>query len=224
VLEAWDLASDTSLGGILATSGLVAEDPILTLGVFDQTPDDFLWESLTLRVTADGSVPVKIALDPHAVWGDVAFTGLRVGPDGLFYQLRSDIDTGVTIARYPLGTTQTTPPPSSPSPTTTPTAGTSPPTSAGTSPPTATSSPTPSPTAAPSSAPPSSPTAVPSTSAAGGSASAELIAGITLVGLAVAGLGGWWVWRRRTTAATAPSVSPDDSGEPGDAADGDDGA
>jgi hypothetical protein len=98
VLEAWEVASDTSLGGILATSGLLGGDPILTLGVFDETPDDFLWESLTLRIADDGTTPIRFALDPDVVWGDTPITGLRVGPDGSYYQLRSDIDTGVTIA------------------------------------------------------------------------------------------------------------------------------
>ena len=36
------------------------------------------------------------------VYGDAPLTGLRVGPDGQLYQLRSSRATGVRIARYSL--------------------------------------------------------------------------------------------------------------------------
>jgi hypothetical protein len=41
-------------------------------------------------------------------------TGVRVGPDGHLYQLRTDRKTGVSVARYSLGTTGTTPPTTAP--------------------------------------------------------------------------------------------------------------
>jgi hypothetical protein len=44
------------------------------------------------------------------MWGSEHITGLRVGPDGQLYQLRSDRTTGVSIARYSLAPTKPTPP------------------------------------------------------------------------------------------------------------------
>jgi hypothetical protein len=228
-VESWEVASDTSLGGILATSGLLGEDPILTLGVFDQTPDDFRWESLTLRITPDGGIPVRFALDPDAVWGDVPITGLRVGPDGSFYQLRSDIDTGVTIARYPLGATQTSaPPPFSPSPPGSPSSSSPPPTTSSASPPSSTPPSTPgSPNGSVSPGTATDPSSPPIPSAPSGTSSTGLFAGLTLIGLAGVGLGGWWLVRRQgavqaTHVASSESIGDDvpESGEAGTPPDG----
>jgi hypothetical protein len=48
----------------------------------------------------------RFALDARAVWGDTPITGVRVGPDGRLYQLRTSPTTGVSVARYSVGPTQ----------------------------------------------------------------------------------------------------------------------
>jgi hypothetical protein len=52
------------------------------------------------------------------VWGDSPTTGIRVGPDGHLYRLRSSRTAGVSIARYSLDPAQPDPPaPNPPTPT-----------------------------------------------------------------------------------------------------------
>lgn len=181
---AWRVTSDDDLGGTVDEPGMVGGDPIVMLEVARQTQDDFLYEYIALRLPEAGGKVRQLSLDPRAVWGDVPVTGLRVGPDGALYQLRSDIDTGVTIARYSLGAGPTPSP--TPTPTTSPTATTPGPTSttAGSGP----SSP------APTDATPIG--ATPITSAASNSAGPLLVGG-SLVLVALVGVAAWLVVRRR---------------------------
>jgi len=52
----------------------------------------------------------------RVVYGDSPMTGLRVGPDGQLYQLRSSRGAGVSIARYSLTPVPHGPPTTTPGP------------------------------------------------------------------------------------------------------------
>jgi hypothetical protein len=183
VVGDWRVTSDDDLGGTIDEPGMVEGHPVVVLEVARQTQDDFLYEYVAVRLPGDGETVKQLSLDPRAVWGDVPVTGLRVGPNGSLYQLRSDIDTGVTVARYALAAPATPPPsstpPSSPTPTVTrPTV----------TPPTATT-PT---VASPDGTEPASPTV--------SSSKTGWIVGGSLVALSVVGLVIWlWYWRRNST-------------------------
>jgi hypothetical protein len=144
MVRGWRITSRTELGGLGRTPALVRGDLVVMLDVNQQTPTRFLWEYLVLRLAPNGAIRVRFAVAPpdRVTWGDTPITGLRVGPDGQLYQLRTDRATGVSIARYSLApkpnppTTTipgqgpvppSTPPPASHAPTPTVTPPTSPP-------------------------------------------------------------------------------------------------
>jgi len=108
---AWRMTSEDDLGGTIDEPAMAHGLPIVTVDVARQTPNDYLYEYVALPLPVGGGEPTEISLDPHAVWGDTPVTGVRVGPDGDLYQLRTDIDTGVSIARYSF--VQSTPTPAS---------------------------------------------------------------------------------------------------------------
>ncbi len=196
---AWRLTSDDELGGSVDEPGWVDGEPAVVVGVDRQTQDDFLYEYIALRLPDGDARPTIVSLDPRAVWGDVPITGVRVGPDGALYQLRSDIDTGVTIARYALAAG--TPPPTSPSPSASATATASP---------TPTSTPSASvsgslttPAASP------SPTATISLAPAGSRSSGPMILAVSLIAGALIGLGlVFWFWRRTPRSGETPDGLP----------------
>lgn len=82
---------------------------MVALDVTRQTKSDFLLENLVVRLGLTGGTRQIVSLDPHAVVVDAPITGLRVGPDGALYQLRSDSAKGVSIARYSLRPTSAPP-------------------------------------------------------------------------------------------------------------------
>jgi outer membrane protein assembly factor BamB len=97
VVRAWRVTSRTPI--LVAQRSLipalVGDDLVVALDVGR--------EREVLRLTATGSQTFSVAA--RAVYGDEgagAVTALRVGPDGLLYQLRTNPRTGVTIARYSL--------------------------------------------------------------------------------------------------------------------------
>ena len=100
-VRAWRITSRTDIGGLNCIPALVGGDPVVALGVSQQTTTRFLYEYLVLRLAPSGGTQIRFALDARAVWGD-DHIALRVGPDGQLYQLRSSPDTGVSIARYSL--------------------------------------------------------------------------------------------------------------------------
>jgi hypothetical protein len=112
VVRAWRVTSNTGLGGLIATPALVGGDPVVALEISQRTKPGVasLYEYLVLRLGSTGGSRVRFALDARAVWGDQPVTGLRVGPDGRLYQLRSSHTTGVSIARYSLTPAETSPP------------------------------------------------------------------------------------------------------------------
>jgi hypothetical protein len=110
VVRAWRVSSRTELWPGRATPALVGRDLVVPLDVTQQTQTDYLREHLVLRLAATGETRQGVALDPDVVWGDDPITGLRVGPEGKLYQLRTDRTTGVSIARYSLDPAQVAPP------------------------------------------------------------------------------------------------------------------
>ena len=215
VVRAWLVTSDDELGGTVDTPGVSGGDPVVTVGVSRQNHDGFLYEYVALRLPAPGAPLVQLALDPGAVWGDVPITGVRVGPDGDLYQLRSDIKTGVTIAAYTL---RAAPPPTTPSPSSSATATASPSSSSSASP-TASS---PARTVAPAPTPVTSAVEAPSASPVDSTSPSDVILPVALIVLALGGLGGvlWW-WRRSSrTPGSGPAEPPPSPGEGGTAAPG----
>jgi hypothetical protein len=143
---------------------------------------------------------VRFAIAPtsRVVSGDTPITGLRVGPDGRLYQLRSSRTGGVDIARYSLTPVRRDPPTPAPAP---PPAPAGPPVDHGG----ATAPPVTAPPARPAS-PPAAPVVAPAADppAAGAGVRPWLpgLAGVTAAGLA--GLGMWRLYRRRHPAGPGP--------------------
>ena len=184
---AWTVRSDDDLGGTIDEPAMADGLPVVTLEVARRTPKDYLYEYVALPLPVGVGEPTQISLDPRAVWGDTPVTGVRVGPDGDLYQLRSDIDTGVTIARYSFAQSTGTPGGSSAGPTSSPT-------SAGTASPSATppATATPPPSAA---ASPTSALVIPT----GSRSASRWILPAALIVAALAGLAWWAILRARAT-------------------------
>ena len=186
-LRGWRVTSQSDLGALAGTPALVGGDPVVVLEVTQQTKTRYLYEYQVLRLARAGGTSLRFAIAPEArvVYGDAPMTGLRVGPDGQLYQLRSSRGAGVSIARYSL-----TPVPHGP-PTTTP--GPPPPTgppidNGGLTTPTVTL-----------------PTAQPSTPAASHSPARQWLPGLAAVGGAtLTGLAMWLGYRRRHRVGQGP--------------------
>jgi hypothetical protein len=186
-VRAWRITSHNELGGSTATPALVGGDPVVVFGVSQQTKAKFLYENLVLRLAPKGGTRQRFAIkaDSRAVWGDTPITGVRVGPDGQLYQLRTDRATGASIARYSLTPIDDGPP------TTTPTPTTPPATTPAVNHPPVSQPPVSAPAATGSAAQPATP-------AAAQSARRWIIPGLAAVGSgALAALGVWLLYRRR---------------------------
>jgi len=123
-LRGWRVTSQSDLGALAGTPALVGGDPVVVLEVTQQTKTRYLYEYQVLRLARAGGTSLRFAIAPEVrvVYGDSPMTGLRVGPDGQLYQLRSSRGAGVSIARYsltpvPHGPPTTTPDPPPPPPT-----------------------------------------------------------------------------------------------------------
>ena len=114
----WRVTSRTALGGLVATPALVGRDPVVVVEVSRQTSSEFLYEYQVLRLARTGGASVRFALAPagRVVFGDTPITGVRVGPDGRLYQLRTSRSGGVDIARYDLTPVRTDRPAPEPTP------------------------------------------------------------------------------------------------------------
>ena len=117
-VRGWRVTSETDLGAQGATSALVGGDPVVVVEVSNETKTEFLYEYEVLRLARTGGTSVRFAIAPDArvVWGDTPITGVRIGPDGQLYQLRTSRTSGVDIARYALDPIQHTPPTTAPAP------------------------------------------------------------------------------------------------------------
>ena len=73
----------------------------------------FLFEYEVLRLARAGGASLRFAIAPETrvVYGEPDMTGIRVGPNGRLYQLRSSRTAGVSIARYSLTPAPHAPPP-----------------------------------------------------------------------------------------------------------------
>jgi hypothetical protein len=119
VVRAWRVTSQDDLGAATATPALVGGDPVVVIEISKETKKEFLYEYQVLRLARTGGTSVRFALAPEGrvVFGDTPITGVRIGPDGRLYQLRTSRTGGVDIARYSLDPVQhTTPPTTAPAP------------------------------------------------------------------------------------------------------------
>jgi hypothetical protein len=188
--DGWRVTSRTQLGALAATPALVGRDPVVVVEVSKQAGSEFLSEYEVLRLARTGGASVRFALAPatRVVFGDAPITGVRVGPDGRLYQLRTSRTGGVDIARYGLDPVRPDRPVADPAP------APGPPTGDGggrdVAPATTPAHPPATP-AAPAAAPVATPAAT--TSAVAGWL--PWLAGVTAGGLA--GLAGWLLHRAR---------------------------
>jgi hypothetical protein len=119
VVRAWRVTSKDDLGAAAATPALVGGDPVVVTEIARETKQEFLYEFQVLRLARTGGASVRFALAPEGrvVWGDTPITGVRIGPAGQLYQLRTSRTSGVDIARYSLDPVQhNTPPTTAPAP------------------------------------------------------------------------------------------------------------
>jgi hypothetical protein len=107
-VHAWRVTSRTGVAYAwrALTPALVDGDLVVPFDVSRQDKTTFRWEHMIVRLGVDGGARRRFALDAQAAWdpdGSTVLTPLRVGLDGRLYQLRSDPSTGVSVARYSLG-------------------------------------------------------------------------------------------------------------------------
>jgi hypothetical protein len=186
-LRGWRVTSQTDLGLQGVTPALVGGDPVVVLGISQQTKAEFLYEAEVLRLARVGGTSVRFAISPdtRVVWGDTPITGVRVGPDGQLYQLRTSPTSGVDIVRWPLA-------PAHPAPT--PTTAPAPPAPTGHGDGLA-ATPTPPPTQPSAPTPVAAPVPVPATTDSAARQWLPPLAGITAA--TAAGLAMWLLYRRR---------------------------
>jgi hypothetical protein len=118
-LRSWRVTSEDDLGAQVGTPALVGGDPVVVVEVTRETKSEFLYEYEVLRLARSGGTSVRFAISPEGrvVWGDTPITGVRIGPDGQLYQLRTSRTRGVDIARYSLDPVpHDTPPTTAPAP------------------------------------------------------------------------------------------------------------
>jgi hypothetical protein len=190
VVRGWRVSSRTRLGAEGATPALVGGDPVVVFEVTKETSREFLYEYEILRLARAGGTSQRFAVAPAARvnWDDVPITGVRVGPDGQLYQLRTSRTGGVDIARYSLTPDKETPPTTTPA--LEPTTPKSPPVDNG-----GITAPTVPP-------PPAQPAAQPVEPAAGDAAARRWLPGLAGASAGtLAGLGMWLLYRRRRPAA-----------------------
>jgi hypothetical protein len=113
----WRITASNDLDLSLdATPAVVNGDPVVVFGVFDF--ENHLMEHLVLRLSPTGEIADRLSLGRGGFVGGDVVTGVRVGPDSGLYQLQSDPQWGLKIARYSLG--------GAPTPSATPTASATP--------------------------------------------------------------------------------------------------
>ena len=117
VMRGWRVTSKDDLGAATATPALVGGDPVVVVGISRETKTEFLYEFEVLRLARTGGASVRFAIgNDRVVWGDTPITGVRIGPDGQLYQLRTSRTSGVDIARYSLDPVRHAPPTTAPAP------------------------------------------------------------------------------------------------------------
>ena len=100
IVRAWRVTSSTRLSGMLGAPTLVGGDPVIPLEVSAQQH----WEKLIVRLGPTGGTRVRFALADRPLVGEVnRFAPLRIGADARLYQLRTNLKTGASVARYSIG-------------------------------------------------------------------------------------------------------------------------
>ena len=85
---------------MLGAPVIVGGDPVLPLEVSAQQH----WERLILRLGPSGGTRLRFALEDRPIVGEVnLFAPLRIGSNGRLYELRTNLKTGMSVARYALG-------------------------------------------------------------------------------------------------------------------------
>jgi hypothetical protein len=98
----WRITASNDLDlSLHATPTMVNGDPVVVFGVFDF--ENHLMEHLVLRLSPTGEIVDRLSLGRGGFRGGDVVTDIRVGPDGGLYQLESDPEWGLKIARYSLG-------------------------------------------------------------------------------------------------------------------------
>lgn len=104
IVRAWQVTSRTRLGAMRAAPALVDGDLVVPLEVTQGAR----YEQQIVRLAPNG-VRRQFALSDRPVLGDaIPFVPMRIGADGSLYQLQTSVTTGARIARYSLGTSQST--------------------------------------------------------------------------------------------------------------------
>lgn len=100
--DAWRITASNDLDLALdATPAVVNGDPVVVFAVFDF--ENHLKEHLVLRLSPRGVIEERLALGRGGFVGGDVVTDVRAGPDGGLYQLQTDPEWGLRIARYSLG-------------------------------------------------------------------------------------------------------------------------
>jgi hypothetical protein len=100
--QVWRITASNDLDlSLHATPAVVNGDPVIVFGVFDF--ENHLMEHLVLRLSPRGEIEDRVSLGRGGFVGGDVVTDLRVGPDGGLYQLQTDPEWGLRIARYLLG-------------------------------------------------------------------------------------------------------------------------
>jgi hypothetical protein len=97
LVRAWRVTSKTDIGLDFTTPALVGGDPVAVLDAYTSGK----LESVVLRFGPHG-VRTQFSI-PRAVFGDEVLADVRIGPDGLLYQLATSPESGIIISRYSLG-------------------------------------------------------------------------------------------------------------------------
>jgi hypothetical protein len=100
------------------TPAVLGEDVALAFHPFNIGSTVSPAERLVVRLSASG-LATRVQFDQRH-WGEFSVTDHRVGPDGSYYQLRTDVTTGVSIVRYAFGAPVVQPTPSGSAPPATP--------------------------------------------------------------------------------------------------------
>jgi hypothetical protein len=124
-VRGWRVTSQTDLGAMTMVPALVGGDPVVGLEVTQQPGNRFQYEYEVLRLARGGGTSARfaIATEGRVVYGEGGMTGLRVGPDGQLYQLRTSRSAGVDVARYSLASAPKAPPTTTPDPPSPPVTG-----------------------------------------------------------------------------------------------------
>ena len=100
VVRAWRILSKTEIGVHQTATDVVGGDPIVLLDFYEEEGGRLTREYEALRLGRHG-IRDRFSV-ARGLWGDTSLPDLRVGPDGMLYQLATSPETGVVVERYSL--------------------------------------------------------------------------------------------------------------------------